>query len=32
MKKLHSIICGKYREFEKPKKSYLLEKIVICNE
>ena len=24
MKKLHSIICGKYREFEKPKKSYLL--------
>ena len=26
MKKLDCIICGKYKEFEKPKTSYLLEK------
>ena len=26
MKKLYCFICGKYRTFEKPKTSYLLEK------
>ena len=26
MKKLFLVICGKYRKFEKPKISYLLEK------
>ena len=26
MKKLYCVICGKYRKFEKPKISYLLEK------
>ena len=29
MKKLHCIICGKYRKFEKPKTSYLLEKTLV---
>ena len=28
MKKLYGVICGKYRKFEKPKISYLLEKII----
>ena len=33
MKKLYCIICGKYRKFEKPKISYLLEKtLVLENE
>ena len=36
MKKLYCVICGKYRKFEKPKISYLLEKTlvlsVICSE
>ena len=36
MKKLYCVICGKYRKFEKPKMSYLLEKTlvlsVICSE
>ena len=36
MKKLFYIICGKYRKFEKPKTSYLLEKTlvlsIICSE
>ena len=35
MKKLYCIICGKYRKFEKPKISYILEKTlvlsVVCN-
>ena len=35
MKKLHYIISGKYRKFQKPKISYILEKIlilsIICN-
>ena len=26
MKKLYCAICGKYRKFEKPKISYILEK------
>ena len=26
MKKLYGVICSKYRKFEKPKISYLLEK------
>ena len=29
MKKLHCVICGKYRKFEKPKISYLLEKTLV---
>ena len=29
MKKLYCIICGKYRKFEKPKISYLLEKTLV---
>ena len=29
MKKLYSVICGKYRKFEKPKISYLLEKTLV---
>ena len=29
MKKLYCVICGKYRKFEKPKTSYLLEKTVL---
>ena len=29
MKKFYCIICGKYRIFEKPKISYLLEKTVL---
>ena len=33
MKKLYCVICGKYRKFEKPKISYLLEKtLVLENE
>ena len=31
MKKLYCVICGKYRKFEKPEISYLLEKtLVLC--
>ena len=29
MRKLYCIICGKYRKFEKPKLSYLLEKTLV---
>ena len=29
MKKLYCLICGKWRKFEKPKVSYLLEKTLI---
>ena len=36
MKTLYCIICGKYEKFEKPKISYLLEKVlvlsIICNK
>ena len=31
MKKLYCIICGKYREFEKSKMSYLLEKTLLLS-
>ena len=31
MKKLCSIVCGKYRKFEKPKISYLLEKTLVLS-
>ena len=29
MKKLYCVVCGKYRKFEKPKISYLLEKALV---
>ena len=29
MKKLYCVICGKYRKFEKPKTSYLLDKTLV---
>ena len=36
MKKLYSVICGKYRKFQKPKISYLLEKTlavsIVCSK
>ena len=36
MKKLHCVICGKYRKFEKPKISDILRKTLvistICNK
>ena len=31
MKKSYCVICGKYRKFEKPKISYLLEKPLILS-
>ena len=31
MKKLYCVICGKYRKFEKPKISYLLEKTLVVS-
>ena len=31
MKKLYCIICYKYRKFEKPKISYLLEKTIVLS-
>ena len=35
MKKIYCVICGKYRKFEKPERSYLLEKTlglsIICS-
>ena len=31
MKKLYCVICGKYRKFEKPKISHLLEKIFVIS-
>ena len=31
MKKLFLVICGKYRKFEKPKISYLLEKTLVLS-
>ena len=30
-KKLYCVICGKYRKFEKPKISYLLEKTSVLS-
>ena len=36
MKKLYCVVCGKYRKFEKPTISYLLEKtlvlFIICSK
>ena len=29
MKNLCCVICGKYRKFEKPKTSYILEKLLV---
>ena len=29
MKKLNCVICGRYRKFEKPKISYILEKTLV---
>ena len=31
MKKLYSAICGKFRKFEKPKISYILEKPLVLS-
>ena len=31
MKKLYCVICGRYRKFEKPKISYLLEKTLVLS-
>ena len=31
MKKLYCVICGKYRKFENPKISYLLEKTFVLS-
>ena len=31
MKKLYCVICGKYRKFEKPKISYILEKTLVLS-
>ena len=31
MKKVYCVICGKYRKFEKPKISYLLEKTLVLS-
>ena len=31
MKKLHCVICGKYRKFEKPKILYPLEKTLVLS-
>ena len=32
MKKLYRVICGKYRKFEKPKISHLLEKTLVLQQ
>ena len=31
MKKLYSIICGKYRKFKNPKKSCIFEKSLVLS-
>ena len=31
MKKLYCVFCGKYRKFEKPKISHLLEKTLVLS-
>ena len=31
MKKLYWVFCGKYRNFAKPKKSYILEKTLVLS-
>ena len=32
MKKIHCVICGKYRKFKNPKISYILKKAIISNK
>ena len=31
MKKIYCVVCAKYRKFEKPKISYLLEKVIVLS-
>ena len=31
MRKLYCVICGKYRNFEKPKISYIFEKTLVLS-
>ena len=31
MKKLYCVICGKYRKFENPKISYIVEKTLVLS-
>ena len=31
MKRLYCVICGKYRKFEKPKISFILEKVLVLS-
>ena len=31
MKKLHCVLCGKYKKSKKPKISYLLEKTLVLS-
>ena len=31
MKKIHCVICGKYRKFQKPKISYIFEKRLVLS-
>ena len=31
MKKLYCVICGKYKKFEKPEISYILEKTFVLS-
>ena len=31
MKKIHYVICGKYRKFQKPKTSYIFEKRLVLS-
>ena len=31
MKKLHCVVCGRYKTFEKPKISYILEKTLVIS-
>ena len=31
MKKLYCVICGKYRKFKNPKKSYILERTLVLS-
>ena len=29
MKKIYCVVCGKYKNFKSPKKSYILEKTLV---
>ena len=31
MKRLYCVICGEYRKFEKPKISFILEKVLVLS-